>query len=170
MSLVYHIDKSLIPDGMMYMLDCLDVELSDTEVLVYCGVRPVREQNILYRRSHSTTAIKAKIEHFESIGRDDLAAALANTPPQPTMKAVTNAAGGESWHNYALAVDCVPMLGGKALWSYRDYTEEWDLFGNSAEDVGLEWAGSWRGFKEYAHIQCGKGNPLSSDMEPVWTL
>jgi len=170
MSLIKHIDTSVLTDTMVYRLECLDDALFDSTVLVYCGVRTVQEQNMLYRRSHKIADIHKKINHFEELGRADLAIALADTPPQPTMKAVTNAAGGESWHNYGCAVDCVPMLGGKALWSYRDYREEWELFGNSAEDVGLEWAGSWTGFKEYAHVQSGKGNPLLQDMEPVWTL
>lgn len=65
-------------------------------------------------------------------------------------KIVTNAKAGQSFHNYACAFDFVPLVNGKAQWN------DFKLFercGVIAESVGLEWAGRWVSFKEYAHCQ-----------------
>lgn len=70
---------------------------------------------------------------------------------------VTNAKGGESFHNYACAFDFVPVVNGKAQWN------DINLFnkcGAIAESVGLEWAGRWKTFKELAHCQYTGGLTL----------
>lgn len=72
-------------------------------------------------------------------------------------KKVTNAKGGQSFHNYRCAFDFVPLVNGKAQWN--DLT----LFkrcGVIAKRVGLEWAGDWVSFKEYAHCQFTNGKTL----------
>ena len=72
---------------------------------------------------------------------------------------VTNAKAGQSFHNYRVAFDFVPIIGGKCIWN------DISLFtkcGRIAEALGLEWAGSWSGkFKEYAHCQFSGGLTLS---------
>jgi hypothetical protein len=50
-----------------------------------------------------------------------------------------------------MAVDCVPLVGGKALW--EDSAKEWKIYGAAAEHIGLTWAGSWTSFTESPHIQ-----------------
>ena len=63
---------------------------------------------------------------------------------------VTNARAGFSFHNYRIAFDFVPLKNGKAQW------EDIDLFkhcGKIAESLGLEWAGSWKSFREFCHCQ-----------------
>lgn len=73
-------------------------------------------------------------------------------------KIVTNAKAGQSWHNYGLAFDFCPVVGGKAQWS------DIKLFtrcGEIAESVGLEWAGRWKSFKELAHVQATAGLTLA---------
>lgn len=92
------------------------------DVLIYCTLRSPAEQEALY--------------------------AQGRTKPG---KIVTNARAGESYHNYGLAFDFVPMVGGKPAWDNRDlYTKA----GGIAESVGLEWAGRWTGkLRETAHCQ-----------------
>lgn len=71
---------------------------------------------------------------------------------------VTNAKGGESFHNYRCAFDFVPIVNGKAQWN------DFDCFktcGKIAESIGLEWAGRWTHFKEYAHCQYTNGLTLA---------
>lgn len=73
-------------------------------------------------------------------------------------KIVTNAKAGDSFHNYQLAFDFVPIIHGKAVWN------DIDLFkkcGSIAKTCGLEWAGDWKSFKEYAHCQYTDGLTLS---------
>ena len=73
-------------------------------------------------------------------------------------KIVTNAKGGQSFHNYRVAFDFVPIVGGKACWSDNN------LFikcGEIGESIGLEWAGRWKGsMKEMAHMQFTSGLKL----------
>lgn len=73
-------------------------------------------------------------------------------------KVVTNAKPGQSWHNYALAFDFVPIVNGKAAWNDLKLFE---TCGKLAESVGLEWAGRWVRFKELAHCQFTGGLSLA---------
>jgi peptidoglycan L-alanyl-D-glutamate endopeptidase CwlK len=92
------------------------------EVLIYCTFRSNAEQNELYKIGRSLPG--------------DI---------------VTNAIGGRSFHNYRLAFDFVPMIGGKPQWNSKKL---YALCGEQAESVGLEWAGRWSGsLKETAHCQ-----------------
>jgi peptidoglycan LD-endopeptidase CwlK len=68
-------------------------------------------------------------------------------------KKVTNAKGGESFHNYRVALDVVPIIGGKCMWDDRAL---WNRIGAIGKSVGFEWAGDWVTFKEMPHFQfCG---------------
>ena len=73
-------------------------------------------------------------------------------------KKVTNAKGGQSWHNHKLAFDFCPIVNGKAAWSD---TAAFTKCGEIAESCGLEWAGRWRTFKELAHCQWTGGLSLA---------
>ncbi len=73
-------------------------------------------------------------------------------------KIVTNAKAGQSKHNNyldgvpaSLAVDVVPMRGGKPVWESDDPI--WLRVGEIGEACGLEWAGRWLKFKEYPHFE-----------------
>ncbi len=67
---------------------------------------------------------------------------------------VTNAKPGESYHNYGLALDFVPLVDGKPTWKTTGLDlEMWELAGGLAEEHGFEWAGRWSRFKEFPHIQ-----------------
>ena len=72
---------------------------------------------------------------------------------------VTNAKGGQSWHNFRCAFDFVPMVNGKAQWNdLRTFRK----CGEIAESVGLEWAGRWKGsMVEMAHCQYTGGKTLA---------
>lgn len=73
-------------------------------------------------------------------------------------KVVTNAKAGQSFHNWRVAFDFVPVVNGKARWND---TELFIRCGEIAEDVGLEWAGRWKKFKEMAHCQYTGGLRLA---------
>jgi peptidoglycan L-alanyl-D-glutamate endopeptidase CwlK len=65
-------------------------------------------------------------------------------------KRVTNAKGGDSFHQYRVAFDFVPVVNGVAIWS-DDVA--WAACGAIAKRVGLEWGGYWDGFKDKPHCQ-----------------
>lgn len=72
-------------------------------------------------------------------------------------KKVTNAKGGQSFHNWKVAFDFCPLVNGKPNWNdVALYTK----CGEIAESVGLEWAGRWKTFKELAHCQYTGGLTL----------
>lgn len=73
-------------------------------------------------------------------------------------KKVTNARGGQSYHNWRVAFDFVPIVHGKAVWND---TALFTRCGEIAEFVGLEWAGRWTRFKERAHCQYTGGLTLA---------
>lgn len=92
------------------------------------------------------------------------------TKARPMGRTVTNAKGGQSWHNYALAYDIALVRHGKLLW---DDTPEgrriWQRVGELGEQAGLEWAGRWKTFKEMAHFQWTGGltlNQLQAGQRP----
>lgn len=68
---------------------------------------------------------------------------------------VTNARGGQSLHNFALAVDFARHAGaeyhGKLIPDYRH--PQYVILGEEAANLGLEWGGGWRTFKDVPHIQ-----------------
>jgi len=76
----------------------------------------------------------------------------------PLGSKVTNAKGGQSYHNYRVAFDFVPLIHGKAVWDNLDLFSQCGAIGKS---VGLEWAGDWTSFKELAHFQFTDGHSLA---------
>lgn len=71
---------------------------------------------------------------------------------------VTNAKGGQSYHNWRVALDFVPMVHGKPDW--KDIAK-FRAAAELAKKQGFEWAGDWKTFKEYAHIQFTGGLKIS---------
>jgi len=72
---------------------------------------------------------------------------------------VTNAKGGQSFHNYRCAVDVVPLLNGKPVWDAEN--DIWQKVGNFGIAAGLEWAGNWTKFREMPHFQYTNGLNLA---------
>ena len=72
---------------------------------------------------------------------------------------VTNAKGGQSFHNYRCAVDVVPLLNGKPVWDAEN--DIWQKVGDFGIAAGLEWAGNWTKFKEMPHFQYTNGLNLA---------
>jgi peptidoglycan L-alanyl-D-glutamate endopeptidase CwlK len=97
-----------------------------TPILIYSTLRTFKEQEVLY--AHGRTK-----------------------PGQ----VVTNARPGESFHNYGLAFDAIPILeSGKPDWENR---EKIRILGELGESIGLQWGGRWPTFKDYPHFQMAFG-------------
>ena len=132
------------------------------ELHPYCGLRNCREQATIFRKSRTIEEIRIKVQSLRDRGAGELADILIGVGPQEGTlgQHVTKAGPGESWHQYAVAVDCVPLIGGKALW--ENSAKEWQVFGSTAASEGLTWAGTWSTFKEFPHVQLPSGNnPLT---------
>ena len=92
---------------------------------------------------------------YRDVDSQDALYAQGRTKPG---KIVTNAKGGYSFHNFAVAFDFVPMINGKPAWND---TALFKKCGEIAESVGLEWAGRWKKFPEMAHCQYTGGLTLA---------
>jgi len=79
--------------------------------------------------------------------------ALYNQRPK-----VTNARGGQSIHNYGMAVDIVLIIDGKtASWdTHKDWDNDgiadWDECVKIFAKHGWSWGGSWSSFKDMPHF------------------
>lgn len=73
---------------------------------------------------------------------------------------VTNAKGGQSYHNYGLAVDYFLLSddGRTALWTVND---KWRRVAAIAKELGFEWGGDWTGFKDNPHLQMTGGMSIT---------
>jgi peptidoglycan L-alanyl-D-glutamate endopeptidase CwlK len=94
------------------------------------------------------------ISTFRDFECQDALYARGRTAPG---RIVTNARAGQSYHNFRVAFDFVPVVNGKAQWMDD---ELFDKCGEIAESVGLEWAGRWTKFKEKDHCQYTGGLKL----------
>ena len=54
-----------------------------------------------------------------------------------------------SMHGFKLAMDTVAIVNGKSLWDVRYY----QVLGEEAAKLGLEWGGKWRGLVDAPHVQ-----------------
>ncbi len=104
------------------------VKAEGIDVLITCTYRDAETQNRLYAQGRSKPG-----------------------------KIVTNAKGGQSFHNYAVAWDFVVMSNGKPMWNDL---KSFRRAGEIAEKLGIEWAGRWKTFKELAHLQFAGGLSL----------
>lgn len=101
----------------------------DIDILITSTYRDAESQNALYAQGRTTPGLK-----------------------------VTNAKAGQSYHNFRVAFDFVPIVNGKAVWND---TLLFQKCGEIGEGIGLEWAGRWKRFPELAHLQYTNGHDLA---------
>ena len=70
-------------------------------------------------------------------------------------KKVTNAKGGQSYHNYGLAVDVAPIENGEINWN-----GDWNKIGKIGMQHGFEWGGNFHSIKDKPHFQMTFGLKL----------
>ncbi len=76
---------------------------------------------------------------------------------------VTHAKGGESYHNFGLAIDfAILNNAGSPIWD-TDYDgngnsqSDWMEVVAIAKELGFEWGGDWEHFKDYPHLEMNFG-------------
>ena len=100
-------------------------------------LRTIKEQNELYQKGRTTAGPK-----------------------------VTNAKGGQSYHNYGCAIDLVLIIEGKtASWDTLtdfdgDKVSDWMECVAIAKKYGFEWGGDWK-FVDKPHFQKTFGKTIS---------
>jgi len=88
---------------------------------------------------HITTA-------FRSWDEEDRLYAQGRTTPG---QIVTNAKGGDSYHNWGLAFDAVPYENGRISNDINKYRK----MGQLGQQVGLEWGGTFKSIVDLPHFQ-----------------
>lgn len=110
-------------------------------------VRSMRRQNKLYKQGRSTGG-----------------------------NIVTYAEGGESYHNYGLAVDyALRNEDGEVIWDIKydgnhNGKSDWFEVAEIAKGLGFDWGGDWKNFKDYPHLQMDFGlsiQQLQNGMRPA---
>jgi peptidoglycan LD-endopeptidase CwlK len=86
-------------------------------------------------------------------------------------KVVTHLEGGESYHNFGLAVDFALQLeNGNVIWD-TEYDgngnghSDWFEVAEIAKELGFQWGGDWRGFIDYPHLQMDFGLTINDLQE-----
>lgn len=92
-------------------------------------------------------------EGYRSPQRQDMLYAQGRTTPGAI---VTNARGGQSFHNYGVAVDFI-----FTQYGYGATDAQWETLGKVAESKGFSWGGRWNGFKDKPHCELLMGYTLA---------
>jgi hypothetical protein len=88
------------------------------------------------------------VQGLRTFEEQDALFAKGRTTPGPV---VTQARGGESNHNFGLAVDLCPFTNDKPDWNAP--MTVWAAIGAAAAARGLEWGGAWKKFLDKPHVQ-----------------
>ncbi|MGW7159880.1 M15 family metallopeptidase [Paenibacillus taichungensis] len=132
------------------------------EAVPITGLHPVvAESEKLLVRKAARRGIEVVITHdFRSIDEQD---ALYNQGRSLSGNIVTNAKGGESYHNYGLAIDfALRTPEGDVVWDMeRDDNgngkPDWLEVVELAKELGFTWGGDWANFPDYPHLQMDFG-------------
>lgn len=128
------------------------------EPLPITGLHPaVAESEGVLVRMAARRGIEVVITHgYRSVEEQD---ALFAQGRSSSGNIVTNARGGESYHNYGLAIDfALRTPDGDIVWDMErddngngkaDWMEVVDL----AKELGFTWGGDWTNFPDYPHLQ-----------------
>jgi peptidoglycan LD-endopeptidase CwlK len=128
-SLIY---PKLLKKSQQLQVNCLARE---AEYWATSGLRSIEEQNKLYALGRTTPNVDA-------------------TPEKPMGGTVTNAKGGQSYHNFGLAMDFALDKNTARAGLQPDWRPEaYIILGEEAAKLDIEWGGLWRAFKDYPHVQ-----------------
>ena len=119
-------------------------EQQGINIVITDGYRSIEEQNQIYQQ-----------------GRSD------------EGSVVTYAKGGQSYHNFGLAIDfALALPDGSVSWdmSYDgngNGKSDWHEVAAIGKELGFEWGGDWRNFKDYPHLQMTFGLSLA-ELQEGW--
>ncbi|PLR78494.1 peptidase M15 [Bacillus sp. V3-13] len=140
---------------------------------------PVKLHPLVEDKTNELVAVMADVgitvvitEGFRSIEEQD---ALYEKGRTAEGDIVTHAKGGESFHNFGLAVDfALKTPDGGVIWDMEydgngNAKADWMEVVKAAKKLGFEWGGDWQHFKDYPHLQMSLGltiHDLQRGMRP----
>lgn len=101
---------------------------------------------------------------FRSFPEQDALYAKGRTRPGAK---VTNARGGDSFHNYGVAADIAfyNENGGITWPEGGDYAKLWTRYGEQAKKQGLSWGGDWKSITDRPHVEYHPGITSASQLK-----
>jgi len=132
------------------------------EAVPITGLHPVVAENekLLVRKAVRRGIEIVITQGYRSSEEQD---ALFNQGRSSAGNIVTNARGGESYHNYGLAIDfALRTPEGDVVWDMeRDDNgngeADWMEIVDLAKELGFTWGGDWANFPDYPHLQMDFG-------------
>lgn len=126
------------------------------------SLHPVVEERAdeLVRRAAAKGIDVIITDGFRTIEEQDELYAQGRTKPG---RIVTTVKGGESYHNYGLAVDfAIRLPSGKVIWDLKydgnkNGKADWFEIVAIAKELGFTWGGDWEDFKDFPHLQMDFG-------------
>lgn len=113
--------------------------------------RPARQ---LVNRSALMGSPIGVAEGFRDNATQDRYYAQGRTAPGDI---ITNARGGESYHNYGLALDVYPLKRGAM--NFKATLSDYSTIANVGAEIGFEWGGAWKR-KDMPHFQMTGGRSI----------
>lgn len=145
----------------LWMLKDLLKKLADLRAQLAAQTRPTSlipavkiKADMVVREMTSMGHPVTIFQGFRSFAEQDALYAQGRTKPGAI---VTNARGGDSFHNYGVACDIVFVVNGRPSW---DSKHPWKTLGTVGEKYGLEWGGRWTSFIDLPHFQYTAGYTL----------
>ncbi|WP_281248191.1 M15 family metallopeptidase [Seinonella peptonophila] len=130
------------------------------------GLHPTVKQSMeqLIKKSKQR-GIEIRItEGFRSINKQNQLYQLGRSKPGAI---VTYAKGGQSYHNYGLAIDFAiyDPKRRKIIWDLaydgnQNGKSDWMEVVTEAKKLGFDWGGDWQGFKDTPHLEMTFGQTI----------
>lgn len=136
------------------------------------GLHPIVEEkkNELIEKAADIGIDILITDDFRSIDEQNSLHSQGRTEPG---QIVTHAQGGESYHNYGLAIDFALRLpNGDVIWDITydgngNGKADWFEVADIAKELGFSWGGDWRHFKDYPHLEMNFGLSID-DLQKGW--
>ncbi|WP_017549554.1 M15 family metallopeptidase [Salinicoccus carnicancri] len=127
-------------------------------------------KNILLDRAAERNIDAVITEGFRSVSQQD---ELYEQGRVSEGEIVTRSRGGESYHNYGLAVDfALRDDEGEIIWDTAydgngNGQADWVEVADIAKSLGFEWGGDWEDFPDYPHLQMDFGLSID-ELQKGW--
>jgi peptidoglycan LD-endopeptidase CwlK len=125
----------------------------------------VKEQsNQLIQQSAAKGIVIVITDDFRSMEDQDV---LYEKGRSAEGNIVTHARGGESFHNFGLAIDfAIKTPSENVIWDMQydgnqNGKADWNEVVELAKALGFEWGGDWAEFKDYPHLEMNFGLTLA---------
>lgn len=143
-------------------LNRLTIETDDLPTELHPVVK--ERSNHLIQQSAAKGIVIVITDDFRSLEDQD---ALYEKGRSAEGNIVTHARGGESFHNFGLAIDfAIKTPDENIIWDMhydgnQNGKSDWNEVVELAKELGFEWGGDWAQFKDYPHLQMNFGLTLA---------